>query len=254
MSLEYSPKGLIGVLVPQANTTVEPEFSVLCPDGFSCISGRMTSDKPTIEARLLDYYENLGGAVKQFSDAPLGVLTAACTGASYLLEPAKEDALFDRTSIEIGLPVTNSAYAVVDACKTLKARAIGLVSPYSKSLTDAGARYWASRGLEIVKIVPVPRGLAPAHPIYSLASNAARDALRQFIGIKLDAVVLLGTGMPTLRVIIEDPIINDVPVFSCNLASVWNAVRISQGLPPDSDALRLFIQGDAWRDKLAKRQ
>ena len=29
MSLAYARKGLLGVLTPQANTTVEPEFSVL---------------------------------------------------------------------------------------------------------------------------------------------------------------------------------------------------------------------------------
>ena len=29
MSLEYASRGLVGMLTPQANTTVEPEFNLL---------------------------------------------------------------------------------------------------------------------------------------------------------------------------------------------------------------------------------
>ena len=36
--LEYSKNGLVGVLTPQANTTVEPEFRVLCPKNVGMIN------------------------------------------------------------------------------------------------------------------------------------------------------------------------------------------------------------------------
>ncbi len=45
MAVEYAPKGLIGVLTPQANTTVEPEFWIMLPPGVAMINARMTSDK-----------------------------------------------------------------------------------------------------------------------------------------------------------------------------------------------------------------
>ena len=35
MKVEYAPKGLIGLLTPQANTTVEPEFSILIRGPFT---------------------------------------------------------------------------------------------------------------------------------------------------------------------------------------------------------------------------
>ena len=55
---DYGRKGLIGVLTPQANTTVEPEFWTLLPTGWSLINTRLTSKKKTIESRLVDYTKN----------------------------------------------------------------------------------------------------------------------------------------------------------------------------------------------------
>ena len=70
MTVEYAPHGLIGVLTPQANTTVEPEFWVMLPPGVALINARMMSDKDTLEGRLLDYFEQLDTAVRQFHNAP----------------------------------------------------------------------------------------------------------------------------------------------------------------------------------------
>jgi maleate cis-trans isomerase len=44
MTVEYAPHGLIGVLTPQANTTVEPEFWIMLPPGIALINARMMSD------------------------------------------------------------------------------------------------------------------------------------------------------------------------------------------------------------------
>ena len=49
VSVEYAPKGLVGVLTPQANTTVEPEYAILTPPGYAFINARMTSPHKTIE-------------------------------------------------------------------------------------------------------------------------------------------------------------------------------------------------------------
>src|SRR4029077_8832482 len=65
MSLEYAPRGLVGMLTPQANTTVEPEFNILWPPGVAMINARLMSDKGTISARLVDYFANYGAALRQ---------------------------------------------------------------------------------------------------------------------------------------------------------------------------------------------
>lgn len=81
MTLEYAPRGLIGVFTPQANTTVEPEMQVLLPPGFAAINARLTSPKDTIEDRLIDYYDTLEDSLTQFANAPIEAVAVGCTGA-----------------------------------------------------------------------------------------------------------------------------------------------------------------------------
>ena len=70
---DYGQKGLIGVLTPQANTTVEPEFWTLLPTGWSLINTRLTSKKKTIESRLVDYTKNFQKTAEQFANAPVNI-------------------------------------------------------------------------------------------------------------------------------------------------------------------------------------
>ena len=50
---EYAKNGLCGVLIPRANTTVEPELWALLPPDQLLITARLVLEK-TIEERLID--------------------------------------------------------------------------------------------------------------------------------------------------------------------------------------------------------
>ena len=56
MTVEYASRALVGVLTPQANTTVEPEYAILSPRDCAWINARMLSPHKTIEERLVDYW------------------------------------------------------------------------------------------------------------------------------------------------------------------------------------------------------
>jgi maleate isomerase len=247
VALEYAPKGLIGVLTPQANTTVEPEFAVLAPPGHGWINARLTSPKATIEERLVDYFDRLEEGVAQFANAPLGSVAFACTGASYLVGRMREDAAVARLCAQ-GAPFVTTGRAVAEALDLLGARRIALVSPYTPSLDVASKAYWASRGFEVAALASAYRESEAFHPIYSLEGGAASAALATLEGLDVDAVVMLGTGMPTLEAIRRRPRLGRAPVFSCMLALVWRAAAAAQRRDPTRDDLLAWIDARHWGD------
>jgi maleate isomerase len=88
---------------------------------------------------------------------------------------------------------------------------------------------------------------ATFHPIYSLGHAPALQALQSLPTQGLDAVLLLGTGMPTLAAMAAYPRWGQAPVLSCLLATVWQATQLVPGAHvPSDDVLALLDQGP-WR-------
>jgi maleate cis-trans isomerase len=250
MSLEYASRGLVGMLTPQANTTVEPEFNILWPAGVAMINARLMSDKSSMSARLVDYFDNYVASLRQFANAPVGVVAAACTGASYLAGREREAAVVKEIAAKHGHPFVTAALAVVDALMVLKARRIGLVSPYPDDLNSASVTYWQSHGFEVVEIANAFNTESAFHPIYSLGGSAAANALRTLEGKPLDAIVMLGTGMPTLAPIADSIGWNGAPVMSCNLCLAWRAIEAVDRQAPRLSTLEQWLSGAGWVDRL----
>jgi maleate cis-trans isomerase len=250
MTVEYAPKGLLGVLTPQANTTVEPELAILMPRGTAWINGRLISEKPTIIGRLREYFASFEMSVQQFANAPVGAIAFACTGASYLAGTAEEDAKLAQLSERLRVPTFTAASAVVDALQTLKARRIGLVSPYDDELTTASVAYWQERGFTVAAKTSASNPDDAFHPIYSLPSGAAQAALDAMHGESLDAVVMLGTGMPTLAPIARTVRVGHAPVMSCMLCLAWRAACHLENRKPDRDDLLSWIAAGEWKSRL----
>ena len=273
MSLEYAPQGLIGLLTPQANTTVEPEMAIMVPPGVAVLNARLCSDKPTIEGRLTDYFDGYASALTQFANAPLAAAGFACTGASYLAGVAREDADCAAMSDRAGFAVVTAGTAVTDALNVLGARQIALVSPYFEALDRASIAYWQARGFQVTALISAWRETDAFHPIYSLGAAEAEAALASLtrdpdaasdtgagpviapagesVRAPFDAVVMLGTGMPTLDPISRTPRLDGAPVLSCMFCLGWRLITAARGIAPDRASLDAFLDDPGWRQRLA---
>jgi maleate cis-trans isomerase len=249
--LEYAPRGLIGALTPQANTTVEPEFNILWPPGYAMINARLTSPHGSIEARLRDYWATTEAALDQFANAPVSAAAFGCTGASYLAGKDDEDALVGRIEAARGYPFITSARAVCDMLRALGAESIGQVSPYPDDLTEASIGYWRSRRFAVAECAGAFNTKSSFHPIYSLAASSARDGLLALRDKPVEAIVMLGTGMPTLAPIAEAAAWDGPPVMSCMLCLAWRTIQAIEGRSPSAESAMSWINGTGWSDRLA---
>ena len=114
-----------------------------------------------------------------------------------------------------------------------------------------GRRYC---GFDVVAEISAYRESGAFHPIYSLPGAAAEAALREIDGAGLDAVLMLGTGMPTLGPIAHVPYVGRAPVLSCMLCLVWRAVAHCDPAVASSAALIAWVEGRHWKPMLAQRQ
>jgi len=243
MSIAYAPHGLIGLLTPQANTTVEPEAWALLPAGLSLINGRLVSAAPDLIQRLRDYFGDLTPTLTQFANAPLSVLALACTGSSYLMGREAEIQWVAHRSARLYIPVVTAGQAVVAALQQLGAQRLALASPYPQELTQASVAYWQSHGFEVAQVQNVTASTPGFHAIYTTDSAAAAQAVQSLRGAGADAVLMLGTGMPSLQAIGAQGQEAGPPVLSSMLALMWQATSLVQ---PKHRDLSPWLDGALW--------
>jgi maleate cis-trans isomerase len=250
---------LAGVLTPQGNTTAEPEFAVLCPPGYGMITARLTCPAPDMVDRLAAYFVDAERHLGQFAAAPVDAYAFACTGSSYLAGLEAEAALCKKVEAETGRPFIAAAGAVRDALEILGAQRIAIVSPYPPELDEASTAYWTACGFEVTEVTKLsakPSAAAPdAHPIYGISAEVAEAAVRALKGrvrdAGVDAIVLLGTGVPTLGAIKAVAALDGPPVLSSMLALAWRTMAAIDGRDSARDDLLDWISGRSWGARLA---
>ena len=230
---DYGERGRFGLLTPQANPTVEPEFRRLAPAGTELYVARLTSRGDDPRTRLIDYLERLPETLVQYDTLRLDAVAFACTGSSYLLGARREAEILASAQATSGAPIETAAGAILKALEAIGARRILIVSPYPDWLRDAGIAFWREAGLEVAGTATVPIGRADTRGIYELQTANAASVFDGLDTRGADAVLVSGTGMPSLG-LLRARRSQDPPVISSNLCLAW---RLHQHVPGCGPAL-----------------
>lgn len=238
---DYGRAGTLGIGTPQANPTVEAEMRILLPPAVAMAVVRLTSVSQNPLFRLRLYLEDLEKTLAQYDTLRPGAFGFACTGSSYLVGAAREAEIVAEVGGCFGYPVVTATAAIAWELERLGARRIALASPYPAALADAAEAYWHAFGFDVVEVRRIETGSADTRSIYALGSEDARPATEALRRAGVDAVLLSGTGMPSLALIAEAA--DGPPVISSNLCLALRLCDlIGAGEPDPAD----------WRPRLAQ--
>ncbi len=215
---DYARAGRLGIGTPQANPTVEAEIRRLLPFEVDYVTLRLTSPSPDPVTRLKAYLTELPHHARQFAGMKMDAFLFACTAASYLLDESIQMRAIAEAEAVLGAPVITAPAALVAQLQSVGARRIALVSPYPAVIMDAAVRWWRGQGFDVVGQSGVDIKSDDTVHIYGLQSGDAWPVLQRFDIASADAVVLSGTGMPSLPLIARASAHFGVPVMSSTLA------------------------------------
>jgi len=213
----------IGLIVPSSNTTMEPEFYEMVPEGVSIHTARMRLREVRIEA-LREMAEDAAEAAELLSTAGVNLLVYGCTTGSLLGGIEWERKLIDRVQRGGGVPSFSTAEAVIEALKKLEAEKIVVATPYLEELNALGKSFLEDHGFEVLGMKGL--GLVSNLDIGKEPPSTAYRLAREVFRPEADAVFISCTNFRTIEVIEALEADLGKPVVTSNQASLWKALRV----------------------------
>jgi maleate isomerase len=221
----------IGIVVPSTNTTVQPECEMLRPRGVtnhvarSTIKERPLNTEQAFFDHMQDMREGIGSAIDQIITAGpdhiiLGIALETFWGGIAAADKMQQD-LRVRASVGVSMGST----AAVSALKAFGAKRIGVLTPHQPRGDDMVRLYLTEAGYEIVRLIGLkcatPRAIAQVPP------TVIRNALKDLDGPEIDAILQVGTALPTVSIAAEAERWLGRPVLAINAVTYWDALRQS---------------------------
>lgn len=226
----------IGLLLPSSNTTMEPDFYRMAPDGVSVHTARMRLDEVTPEG-LVRMAEDAEGAAELLATADVDVNVYGCTTGSLVGGIDWEESLVRSIRDRTGIPTISTSRAVVDALHALGGGRVGVATPYTDVLNGLEVEFLEAHGLEVSSIWGL--GLLSNLDIGRTAGEVVERIVSE-VAEGADVIFVSCTNLPAVGLIEKLEAELGKPVVTSNQASLWAALGDSwvRGIPGYGELLR----------------
>jgi maleate isomerase len=218
----------------------------MLPADVAMYVSRLTSKQAVARDRLVEYLDNLDGAMERFDTLRLDAYGFACTGSTYLLGTEREQRIVGSLSAKRGYPIITCAMAITDALKFLGAKTLAIYSPYPDWLHGASEAYWRSQGFEILTTHTINATARDTREIYV---QNPQDVTNRMLASDsgADVSLITGTGLPSLTIIDQVAAQSDRTVLSSNLCLTWRLLKEVGAWSTESAAAPTYPLLKDWR-------
>jgi maleate isomerase len=220
------------IVVPENNTTMEPEISALCPELTPIPVARVKRPARTLLLEDLPAYsEATLDAVEPFATEHFDLVIYGCTAAGFLGGPAGNARMVDRLRDRTRAMVVSTAGAMVDALRSAGVANTAVVTPYLAPVNDGLRNYLESSGIEVETLnsffckTTVELGRITEEQVLELAL--------QTVTPRSKSLFVACSQLPTLKTIAKLRAQLGIPVWSSIQATAWAGAEAltAQGLP-----------------------
>lgn len=219
----YGLRLRIGLLVPSSNTTMEPDFYRMAPEGVSVHTARMRLDEVTPDG-LIRMADDAKRGTALLTTADVDVVVYGCTTGSLVGGVRWEEDLVDRLHDNTGIKTMSTSGAVVGALRTLGAQRVGVATPYTDVLNRLETEFLEEQGFQVAAIQGL--GLVDNLEIGRVEREVIEELVEAVAG-EADTIFISCTNLPALNLIDRLEKRYGRPVVTSNQASLWAALRDS---------------------------
>jgi maleate isomerase len=232
----------LGFICPSSNTALEPAAVALVAGrgsvhftriGVTHIGLGGTSDSQF-------EFDAMAAAAQLLADARVDVVAWAGTSGSWL-GVERDHLLCDRLATAAQVPATTSAIAVLASCRAHGVRKLGLVSPYTRDVSQRIAEELGRNGIEVVN--QQFSGLSTNFD-FAAVDPATIESMIIAAADGADAVAVMCTNVDAVTAAANTEAALGIPVFDSIAATVSHAASLAGG-PLADDALRMRMQAVA---------
>ena len=225
MEDNYGEKVRVGLIALCDDLAVDRDFARMVPDDrVALVTSRIFLEQPNSERTFLDMADRIPDTVRLLCPLlRLDSIVFGCTSATSFIGEGRVAELV--RSARPGVNVTNPGSGAIAALKSLGAKRVSVITPYTVANTANVLRMLAGGGIEAVQVTCF--GFDTDMDIGAVPRDAYLEQARKSDHRDAEAIFVSCTATKALDVIDDIEAATGLPCVTSNQAAFWHAMRLA---------------------------
>ncbi len=222
------------IVLPENNSTIEPEISALCPALTPLAVARVKRPPRTLLPEDLPAYADATlDAIAPFAteDKPWDLVIYGCTAAGFLGGPDSNARMVERLHERTGATVISTAGAMADVLRADGVTETAVVTPYLEPVNDGLRRYLESSGINVETLNSF--FCKTTAELGAVTEDQVIELARQTVTPSSKSLFLACSQLPTLRAVPQLRREFGIPVWSSISATAWAGAKAATAIGLD---------------------